>query len=544
MPPLEPSPELRERYLRAGAWHDQTVFERVAVLAAEDPEREAVCDQTRRLSYADLLSASERLAAFLIDAGVLPQEVVAFQSGNSVELAVVHLACSRAGATFVPLSDAWRQSEVRHILEVAGAAVAIVPATGWAEYDFLGAVSEIRSDLPALRLLAASDGGGDFSLPAVISAEPAGQPGFPAGDPDLPRYVMVSSGTTSAPKLSLWSDNNLWCFRAAWSQAVALSYKDRVVGLAPAGTGAIGYVFGVLFPLLTGATSILLERWEPAAALGLMADERASLVAAVPTQLVKLLQEAGSRRLSFPDLRVVTNAGAPLSPDVAAAVEQRWRCRVQTVYGATDGGVPLMTRIDDRSEIRHSTAGRPVPLTDVRLVDARSRPVDPGKAGEIQWRGPTKSYGYLNDPARTAEMFTEDGFYRSGDLAQAASDGSYRIVGRSKDMIIRGGQNIAPAEIEEVLALHPAVSEVAAVGIPDDVYGERVCVAIVPRAGGELDLSAVVEFMAARPIAKFKLPERLELFDELPKTATGKLSKDEIRDRVLARSARKHSAVA
>jgi non-ribosomal peptide synthetase component E (peptide arylation enzyme) len=354
---------------------------------------------------------------------------------------------------------------------------------------------------------------------------------------------MVSSGTTSVPKLSLWTDNNLWAFRTAWSQAVALTHKDRVVGLAPAGTGAIGYVFGVLFPLLTGATSVLLERWEPAAALGLIAEERASVVAAVPTQLVKLLQEAESRSLSFPDLRVVTNAGAPLSPDAAAAVEVEWRCRIQTVYGATDGGVPVMTRIDDPPATRRSTVGRQLPLTDLRLVDAALRDVDPGQAGEIQWRGPTKSYGYLNDPARTAEMFTDDGFYRSGDLAQACADGSYRIVGRSKDMIIRGGQNIAPVEIEDVLALHPAVAEVAAVGIPDDVFGQRVCVAIVPRVGGELDLSAVVAFMAARRIARFKLPERLELFDELPKTATGKLSKDEIRDRVIARSTREHSTV-
>ena len=537
MPPHQPAPERREDYLRAGVWQAQTVFERVAALTEDDPEREAACDQTRRLSYAELLGQSEQLAAFLLEAGVRTGDAVAVQSGNRVALALVHLACSRAGATFVPLSDVWRQTEVRHILDVSRAAVAIVPANDSGDYDFLAAVSEIRSALPSLRLLAAADGEGDFSLPSVLSERRAGRAQFPAGDPNLPRYVMVSSGTTSVPKLSLWSDNNLWCFAEAWSRAVALSYRDRVVGLAPAGTGAIGYVFGVLFPLLKGATSIMLECWEPAAALGLMADERATVAVAVPTQLIKLLQEANSRRVSFPDLRVVTNAGAPLGPEVATTVEREWQCRVQTVYGATDGGTPLMTRIDDRADVRRSTVGRTVPFTEVRLVDAALRDVAPGQAGEIQWRGPTKSYGYLNDPDRTAEMFTDDGFYRSGDLAQAAADGAYRIVGRSKDMIIRGGQNISPTEIEEVLALHPAVSEVAAVGIPDHVYGQRVCVAIVPRDGGRLDLGALVAFMAARRIAKFKLPERIELFDELPKTATGKVSKDEIRERVLARQA-------
>jgi cyclohexanecarboxylate-CoA ligase/acyl-CoA synthetase len=510
-----------EQYLRAGLWQRRTIAEIVWGIADEQPEREAVCDQTRRLTYAELVLQSGRLAAFLREAGVRDGEAVAVQSGNRVELAIAHLACSAAGATFVPLSDAWRETEMSHILSVSRAAVALVPPA--TTFDYLEAVTQVRSELPALRLAASADGLGDFDLPSVLRGPAPVAPA--AADPNLPRYVMVSSGSTSLPKLSLWSDNNLWAFGEVWAGAVALNYKDRVVGLAPAGTGAIGYVYGVLFPLLRGATSILLERWSPEAALALIGSERATVLAAVPTQLVKLMQEPGAATIELPALRVVTNAGAPMPPDVAAQLEQTWGCRIQTVYGATDGGVPAMTRIEDPAAVRRSTVGRVLPLSDVRLVDGALNDVP---SGEIIWRGPTKSHGYLNDPARTEEMFT-GGYYRSGDLAQRDDDGNYRIVGRAKDMIIRGGQNISPLELEEALGLHPDVAEVAVVGVADSVFGERVCVAASGRPGSSLSLRDLVAFLSERRIAKFKLPERLELFDELPKTATGKTSKEEIR---------------
>jgi non-ribosomal peptide synthetase component E (peptide arylation enzyme) len=519
--------ELSARYMRAGVWQDRTIAQIVAAIAAEQPDREAVCDQTRRLSYAQLVLESGRLAAFLRGAGVRDGDAVAIQSGNRVELAVAHLACSTAGATFVPMSDAWRQTEMSHILSVSRAVLALVPPAR--EYDHLGAVEAVRSDLPSLALAASADGVGEFDLRSILRGD-CTEPLAPASaDPNLPRYVMVSSGSTSLPKLSLWSDNNLWAHASAVARAVALSFKDRVLGLAPAGTGAIGYMYGVLLPLLRGATSILLERWGAPAALELMRSEQPTVVAAVPTQLVKLMQEPGVEWVPCRELRAVTNAGAPMPADVAARLEDLWSCRIQTTYGATDGGVPVMTGIDDPAAIRRTTVGRALPETDIRLVDGRLKDVQAGHVGEIAWRGPTKSHGYLNDPERTDEMFCGEGYYRSGDLAQRAVDGSYRIVGRAKDMIIRGGQNISPLELEEAIGPHPAVAEVAVVGIADEVYGERVCVAASVREGQALGLDELVTFLAEQRIAKFKLPERLELFDELPKTATGKTSKDEIR---------------
>jgi acyl-CoA synthetase (AMP-forming)/AMP-acid ligase II len=499
-----PTPETIARHVESGVWQRRRIHAIVDDRAGDDPDREAAVDQTRRLTYAELVAASNSVARFLLDAGVRDGDCVAIQSPNRVELAVVHLACSRVGATFVPLSHAWRRTELRHLLGVSRAVVAIVPG------DMLGAVPE----LPHLRLVHTLDDLGD------VLATPADHVDD-SSDPNLPRYVMVSSGTTSLPKLSLWSDNNLWYFGEVWSRAVALSFKDRVVGLAPAGTGAVGYVYGVLFPLLRGATSILLERWDAVEAIGLLERERATLATAVPTQIVKLLEQPGLEWADVARLRAVTNAGAPMPPAAAERLEVAWGCRIQTVYGATDGGVPLMTTIDDPAAKRRTSVGRPLPFTDLRIVD-----------GELQWRGPTKSFGYLNDPARTAEAFTADGHYRSGDLAEADGDGYFRIVGRAKDMIIRGGQNISPREVEEAVGSHPAISEVLAVGVPDEVYGERVCVAVTLRDGAQLDLGGLTDFLAGLEVARFKVPERLEVLSELPKTASGKLSRAEVLKRI------------
>ncbi|HUF98756.1 MAG TPA: fatty acid--CoA ligase family protein, partial [Ilumatobacter sp.] len=273
----------------------------------------------------------------------------------------------------------------------------------------------------------------------------------------------------------------------------------------------------------------------PESALDLLVSERADLATAVPTQVIKMLQDKTVANRDYSSLRVFTNAGAALPPDVAADVETTFGCTIQAVYGSTDGGVPVMTRITDPPIKRFTTVGRLLPETDLRLVDADLREVSAGEPGEIVFRGPTKTQGYLNEPERTAEAFVDDGWYRSGDLGRMDDDGYLSIVGRVKDVIIRGGQNLSPREVEDLIATHPSVSEVGVVGIPDAVYGERACACIALRPGHGVELGELNSFLESRDIAKYKLPERLELFDELPKSAGGKVSKVELRQQVVRR---------
>jgi acyl-CoA synthetase (AMP-forming)/AMP-acid ligase II len=399
---------------------------------------------------------------------------------------------------------------------------------GATEHDFLAMAREVQRCAPSIQLVATLEGAGDADLPEVLSRRPQGRQ-VPVGDPNAGRLAMITSGSTALPRISLWSDNNLWFFLSQYRDAIGLRPSDVALQIAPANTGSTGYVFPVLTPLLNGATSVMLRRWRADAAVELLERERATLATAIPTQLVKMLQHRGRRSLR---LRVFTNSGAALAPDAAAETEGSFDCIVQAVYGASDGGVPVMTRTTDSVEKRRTTVGRPLPLTDLRILDADMNDVAAGEPGEVLWRNPTKSHGYLNDAARTEEMFWGDGYYRSGDIGVVDPDGYLRIVGRSKEVIIRGGQNISPREVEELIVQHPDVLEVAVIGVPDAVYGERLAACIVPRPGSRVGVPDLVRFLAGRHVARHKQPELVELFAELPRNAGGKLARLDLREEV------------
>jgi non-ribosomal peptide synthetase component E (peptide arylation enzyme) len=533
MPPQLNS-DLRRTNREKRVWQDRTLIDVVTEHADRRPERLAVADQHERITYADLVARAHALAAWLVQQGLEPGDAVVLQTPNRIALPLTHLACDIADLIVVPLSDAWRRTELQHLLGASQAKVVVVPSANRG-FDHLGLVEELRDDLPDLRLVGSLDqGGGDFDFTEVSIGEASG--GQRPRDPDAPRFVMVSSGTTDVPTMSLFSDNNLWFFMRQYGDHVGMGADDLAVGIAPANTGATGYVFPVLAPILHGAGSVLLEHWSPAEALDLIAEERATLATGIPTQIIKMLQEEDVRDHDFDALRVFNNAGAPLPPDVAVELEEVFGCHVQSVYGATDGGVPSMTRHDDPVEKRYTTVGRILPHTDVRLVDPLLADVAPGEPGEIMWRSPTKSHGYFNAPDRDAVVWLDDGYYRSGDLGQLDDEGYLRIVGRAKDMIIRGGQNLSPREIEEAVARHPAVAEVAVIGIPDQVYGERACACVQLRPGESLTLEELGDFLAGLDLATFKRPERLEVFDELPTSAGAKINKVALREAVAERA--------
>lgn len=536
MPTREVTRDLVDEYYRDGAWQARKLYDVVDEIADRRPDAPAVADQHERLTYRELSDRSSALARWLQEQDLADGDAVAIQSGNRTMLAVGHLACGRVGATFLPLATTWRQTEMAHLLRTSKAPVVVVPGPEKG-VDFLQIVEDIRDGLPDLRVVALSEGE-DRGKVASIAArlQERGERVAAHHDPDVPRYVMVTSGTTGVPRMGLWTDNNLWYFMQSYIEAVHLTEEDVAVGLAPAGTGATGYVFAVLAPMLTGASSILLEHWDPRSALDLIESERATTVTAVPTQSIKLLQDDSIEGRDFSSVRAFTNAGAALPADTAAALDDVFGCKVNQCYGATDGGVPVMTSVDDPAEKRYHSIGRPLDKAEVRLIDAEQNEVAPGGVGEIIWRAATKTPGYFNDPERDAAMFFGDGWYTSGDLGQFDEDGYLHIVGRSKDLIIRGGQNISPRELEDYLISMPGVSEVAVVGVPDPVMGERTCAVIVPRPGAEITLASVTEYLSAQQVAKYKLPERLELRDDLPRGTGGKVTKNVLRDELASAS--------
>lgn len=521
----------RARFRALGLWGDTTLAERVDRHADARPEQPAIADGRVRWTYGELQDVTLRLANVLVDLGAGPGDVVAAQLPSCALLPAVHLACNRIGALFVPLSTAWRRREVDGLLRAVAPTVLIaVGADGGA--DLREIHDATRAAIPTLRHVVYAREDGSASLEDLVAAAAplaAADAAARRPDPDAPALAMVSSGTTGTPKASVWGGNDVVALLAAhFASTIGLRAGEVAGGLAPANLGSTGYVFPVLAPLLTGGTSVMLERWSPAAALELLVAERCTYATAIPTQLFMLLELA----LEDADLSALTrfnNAGAPLAPDLAREVERRMRCRVHTIYGATDGGVPVMTAVEDPAKQRHTTVGRVLPGTDLELRDAAGQPVAAGAPGEVCWRGATKSYGYLSQPDYDAQAWSE-GWFCSGDLGTLDADGYLRIVGRSKDMIMRGGQNIFPAEIEAVLAESPAVAAAAVVGVPDARLGERTCAAIVGTGAGVPTVEDLGRFLTEQGVARYKHPELVLAVDALPVNAGGKVDRTALRE--------------
>lgn len=527
------------RYRRSGAWPDETIYERFARFAGQFGDKPATVEAQRTLSYRELLKRVQALSRGLLDRGIGPGSVVAVQLPNSAEQPMVHLALNRIGALAVPIHDAWHEAELPHLLKLSRAVAAIVPSS-YRDLDYPALYARLRPQLPDLKqvfAVGAPNPHADAFEALFSRGSEAAVAALGPIDPDAPGDVMLSSGTTSMPKISLFSSNNLLALLAPFFRRIQITSDDIAGALAPAGTGAIGYVYPVLSPLLNGATTVILDRWtEPEIAIDLICRHCCTYAFAVPAQLAQSLPAIKARpSADFAAFRCFVNAGAPLGPDVGRQIEEHMGCKIFGIYGATDGGVATSTDLADSQEQRLTSVGRAQDECEIRLVDEIGDPVPAGQSGEIQWRSADKSYGYLNDAEATTAAFTPDRFYRTGDLGVLDAAGHMRVVGRVKDMILRGGRNISPRLIEETVARHPLVVDVAVAAYPCPVMGERACAFVVLTKDAELTFATLIEFLQAEQMPTWQLPERMELMGDLPKSAGGKIMKGKLREFVAAK---------
>ena len=375
------SPELRDAWAAAGWWSDQPLHSAVDDTAAVAPDRLAVADQHDRYTYAELVRHSSALARWLLDQDLRPGTAIALQSSNRVAIPLVHLACDRADLTFLPVPDAWRRTELRHVLERSGAAVFLVPPAS-DDVDAPALARELREELPELRIVGTTEGGGlDVALDEIL----AGSDGAPCSverDADAPRLAMATSGTTELSRLSLWTANNLRFFLQQFGLAVGLVPGDVAVGVAPANSGSTGYVFPVLAPLLHGALV------GPARALVGPAGASSSCSAKRPRWPRPCPRSSSRwcRTVRWPSTTTrrcgcSTTPAPPLAPQAAMEVERVFGCTIQTVYGASDGGVPVMTRVGDPPEKRYTTVGRTLPATELRIAAPDMAALPPRRGG-------------------------------------------------------------------------------------------------------------------------------------------------------------------
>ena len=525
------SPECAARYRTLGIWRDVTLYEQFAASAERYPDKTAIIDQSRRVTYAEFRRQVDNVAANLVALGLNPGDVVALQTWNSLEMPLLHLACNRVGLLYLPLHDGWREPEMKHLLALSKARMIVIPVE-YRGFNHAQMVTGLQRSLPDLNHVFTLNGEAPGCLLFSKLLAPCADVGPEElqrrrPHPDMPATTMLSGGTTALSKISRFSSNDLLVLLDTFAKPGELSADDIGAALAPAGTGSTGYVFPILTPLMYGATSVILTRWgDPDEALDLICANHCTYAVGIPTQMTLLVPALEKRKVSdFADVRLFFNAGAPLTYETGFKIENLMGCIVQCMYGTTDGGVPTVTSIRDPQEKRLGSVGRMTPGCERQLWDANGNQVPAGEVGEIVWRSADKSWGYLGDDEQTAQMFTNDHFYKSGDLGQIDSEGYLRIVGRVKDMILRGGRNISPQSIEGPLMRHPGILDASLAAMPDPVLGERACAFVMLRPGVELTFAEMIVFLKDEGLAVFQLPERLEIVADLPRGPGGKVIK-------------------
>lgn len=536
-------PEIAQHYRSKGWWRDETLSDDVAGAAARHPDKVAIVShhvatgRSEVLSYGQLARYADRFAGALLELNVAPGEVVSFQLPNWWQVAALHLACVRIGAVANPIITILRRREVGFILERVGARVCIVPGV-FRDFDHAAMVAGIKADLPGLEHVFVVGGTGpegteDFEAffcdTRWEDKHPPAELDTRRPSADGPAQIMFTSGTTGEPKGVLHTHNTMDTGLRAVSEPLGLGGDDVVLMFSPLGHQT-GYLYGMCMPLKYGMKLVLQDTWDPEVMLRLVADERVTWTMGTTTFVLDAC--AAIDRLSGVDLsslRYFTCGGAPIPPKAVTEARAKLGTQLVAVWGMTEIGVCTTTRPTDTDEKVCDSDG--VPSEWVELKVAPGGPgVSPDETdGLLLVRTPSQHLTYYGRHDLYEASFDEDGWFDTGDLARQDPDGYIRITGRSKDLIIRGGENIPVAEVEAAVISHPKVHEVAVVAYPDERLGERVCAVVVPAGDEPPTIEELRSHLAELGMAKPFWPERLEIRDALPKTASGKTQKFRLR---------------
>jgi len=486
----------------------------------------AYCDAQRSVTYAQLMERTGRLAGHLADLGVAPGDCVAIFLPNSVEWVEASLAITRAGAVGVPISYESTEPEIAYRL--TDASCKAIVATG--ERGEL--VARLRAGASALTTVILTDRGssGIDAVPySKLMATPSNSaPRDPVFMHD-PAYIIYTSGTTGRAKgVLLTVHGMLWIAAACWAPIVGLCERDYLLSPLPL-FHSYALNLSVLSVLATGASEYIMEKYSTSEAVRLLRTGQFTIFPGVPTMFHYLLQAARQEdELRFPNLRLCISAGAIMPGTLNREFEERLRIPLLDGYGITETSTMVTMNWPTGARVMGS-CGLPVPGLAVRIVDpARGRDVERGQEGELIVRGPNVMPGYHNKPAETAKALRE-GWYRTGDLAKSDENGFLTITGRLKELIISGGLNIAPAEIEEAVNTFADVLDCAVVGIPHDELGEVPALFVVPRAGRVLEVEALLAHCRSR-LSAYKIPHLVRQIAEIPRTGSGKIIRYKLRE--------------
>jgi cyclohexanecarboxylate-CoA ligase len=524
----------------AGHWRDESLEGYLDRWARERPTRTALVDGRGRWSWEALARAVDRVAHGLRAHGLEPGGVLSCQLPNWSEAVVLFLAALRVGAVVNPIPPTYRASELRFMLGLLESQVAVVPAA-FRGFDHAGMLAALRPALPRLRHAVVARGEGpEGTTPLAALTDRAWEAlsdrgTLPGTDANRVHEVVFTSGTTGEPKGVMHTQNTTCSTIHRVIERLELSDRDVMLMASTVGHQT-GYLYGYCLSLLLGATTVWMDVWNVEEAGRLIEAEGVTATMGA-TPFLRDLTYAEARR-DVSSLRLFIAAGAPIPRALVRDARARLGCVVSAGWGMTENGLVTCNGLRDPEEKIFGSDGLPVPGMELLVADGDGAPAPAGTEGDLLARGAAQFVGYFRRPQFTADAHTADGWFRTGDRATIDRDGYLTITGRTKDVIIRGGENIPVVEVENLLYTHPKIAGVAIVAMPDPRLGERACAVVVPREGQTVTLTEIVRFLEQHQLARQKFPERLELVSEFPTTPSGKIQKYKLRDLVAQRMER------
>ncbi|MBS0368526.1 MAG: cyclohexanecarboxylate-CoA ligase [Proteobacteria bacterium] len=512
----------------AGLWRDETVDVYLQRALRDCPDKAAVVAYAaergapQRFSYRELDARVDRIARGLVRLGVGRQDVVSFQLPNCWEFIALSLACVRIGAVANPLMPIFRQHELNFMLGFGESKVFVVPKL-FRGFDY----EAMARSLTGSRQLVVIGGDGPDSFDALLLRDDTPPLQGPGLEPDDVLLLMYTSGTTGEPKGVMHTSNTLFSNLHAYIERMELGPDDIVLGASPM-AHLTGYGYLAMLPIILNSTTVLQDIWDARRALQIVRNEGVTFSMASTPFVADLCNAVDAGDSTTPAFNKFCCAGAPIPPVLIERAQALLGMRLCSAWGMTENGAVTVTEPARALEMSGISDGRPLPGMELKVVDANGQSLPAGECGSLLVRGASLFGGYLKRPQLNS--VSADGWFDTGDVATIDADGYIRITGRTKDVVIRGGENIPVVEIENLLYKHPAIAAVAIVGYPDKRLGERVCAFVSVKPGAHFDFAEMTAYLERQQMARQYFPERLEIVEDLPRTPSGKLQKFKLRN--------------
>jgi len=531
----------RARMIEQGFWHDRTINGELDACLAACPDKLALtayrleAGDVRRFTYRELAHMADRVAVGLSRLGVQKNDIVACQLPNWWQFTVTYLACSRIGAVINPLMHIFRERELNFMLKHGEAKVIIAPKS-FRGFDFEQMITAIQPGLPELKHIVTVDGQGANSFEALLSG-PAWEKEADAAailsahrpGPDDITQLIYTSGTTGEPKGVMHSANTVMANIIPYAARLQLDAEDVVLMASPM-AHQTGFMYGLMMPIMLKASAVLQDIWEPKKAVEVFNTEKASFTMASTPFLSDLTRVVEENKSPVPTLKTFLCAGAPIPGPLVEQARAALGTKIVSAWGMSENGAVTLIQLNDPDERAFTTDGLPLPGVELKVVevDASGPALPAGTPGKLYVRACSNFGGYLKRPHLNGT--DAEGWFDTGDLARMDAQGYIRITGRSKDVIIRGGENIPVVEIESLLYRHPAVAMAAIVAYPDERLGERACAVVVIKPGQNFDMPTMVAYLKDQRVAMQYIPERLDVRTSMPSTPSGKIQKFKLRE--------------